>query len=324
VIMNALATVVACYGLLANSVAVVIGAMIIAMLLGPITGIALAIVDGDSSLLRQAMQAEVAGAGIVLAVSWCIGRVHSDMPLTSEMLARTQPNIMDLMIALAGGAAGAYATVSPRVAVGLVGVAIATALVPPLAVCGICLAHGYMALARGSFLLFFANFVAIQVSSSLVMWLHGFHRLTVRSATPQAYRARIAVSLALLLVLGVLLESSFAKSVAQRKYEASVEAALNRGLGAYPGVRLTSVRFTSKRSKVVITAVARTPYSFSPARVAALEGQLPTRKGQPVELHVRSVITKETTRRGYLHELGPSTEPPGSEAPQTAVPIEGL
>ena len=177
VTMNALATVVACYGLFQNSTAVVIGAMIIAMLLGPISGIALALISGDNALLRKALLAEIGGAFVVLAVAFCIGKIHQHLPLTNEILARTAPNILDLMIALAGGAAGAYATVSPRLSVGLVGVAIATALVPPLATCSICLARGDTRLAFGGFLLFFANLVAIQSASTVVMFLHGYHKL---------------------------------------------------------------------------------------------------------------------------------------------------
>lgn len=105
-VMNALAAVVASYGLLENSTAVVIGAMIIALLLGPITGIALALVDGDQSLLRKALVAEVSGVLLVLVVGFLIGKLHEGVSPGSEIMGRTAPNILDLVIALAGGAAG--------------------------------------------------------------------------------------------------------------------------------------------------------------------------------------------------------------------------
>ena len=88
-LMNALATIVASYGLLENSVAVIIGAMIIALLLGPITGIALALVDGDQTLLRRALLAEMAGALVVLTLSFVIGKIHGEMSLGSEIIGRT-------------------------------------------------------------------------------------------------------------------------------------------------------------------------------------------------------------------------------------------
>lgn len=303
VVMNALSTVVASYGLLSNSAAVVIGAMIIAMLLGPITGMALALVDGDNSLLRRSLIAEAAGVGVVLVVATMIGLVHREIPLTNELLSRTAPNIMDLMIALAGGAAGAYATVSPRLSVGLVGVAIATALVPPLATCAICLARADFKLAFGGFLLFFANLVAIQFASSVVLWLHGFHQLTDRTADRKTYIARISFSVVLLIALAIDLFINFTRSVSREQVEATTRSQLERGLRQYPGVFLADLRFVPDHGSMIVYAVVRTPYSIAPPVVKSLQNLLPNIEGLRPELHVRSVITKETTESGYLHEL---------------------
>ena len=153
VVMNGLATVVACYGLLENSPAVVIGAMIIAMLLGPIAGVSLGLVDRNNPLLRKALPTLLGGILVVYGTALLLGLIHRDVPLTDEIYARTTPNLMDLMIALGGGAAGAYSMISPRLSVAFVGVAIATALVPPLSSSAICLARGEYHLALGAFLL---------------------------------------------------------------------------------------------------------------------------------------------------------------------------
>ena len=303
VAMNALATLVACYGLLQNSTAVVIGAMIIAMLLGPISGMALALVGGDHSLFRRALSAEVGGALVVLGVAFIIGTIHRGLPLTGEILARTSPNILDLMIALAGGAAGAYATVSPRLSVGLVGVAIATALVPPLSVCSICLARGETRLAFGGFLLFLANLVAIQFASSVVMFLHGYHKIATDPVNPGLFVRRHAPSFTLLVGLAGILGYNFSQSIAKEQHEARARAHLETALKSYPGVHLADLRFQQVDKKEIVTAVLRTPYSFSPERVAGLEATLSPGGKAPIELHIRSVITKETTRSGYLHEL---------------------
>ena len=166
--MNGLAAVVACYGLFENSPAVVIGAMIIAMLLGPISGVALGLVDNNNDLLKKAFWTLSGGIGIVYVVAFALGVIHHDFPLTDEIYARTSPNFMGLMIGLGGGAAGAYAMITPRLSVAFVGVAIATALVPPLASSAICLARGDYRLAFGAFLLAFTNIIAIQVACSLV------------------------------------------------------------------------------------------------------------------------------------------------------------
>lgn len=107
----------------------------------------------------------------------CSGWLHKGQPLTAEVLSRTQPTSMDLMIALAGGTAGVYAMVSPHLSVAVVGVAVATALVPPLASSGILFANGEMTLGFGAALLALTNIIAIQFTNAMVLWFLGFRRL---------------------------------------------------------------------------------------------------------------------------------------------------
>ena len=149
-VMNAAATLIAGYGLLANSEAVVIGAMLIAMLYGPILGIGLALAELDGRMLTSALTTEVLGVIWVVAIGIGIGWLHANVPLSEQLLARTTPNLLDMMIALVGGAAGAYAAVAKRISGAVVGVAIATALCPPLTACGILIARGYLQLAGGA------------------------------------------------------------------------------------------------------------------------------------------------------------------------------
>jgi len=94
--MNVLAAVIACYGLLANSPAVVIGAMIVAMLLGPIMGAALALVDSDMALLRSALFTLIGGALAVMITASVLGLIHRDIPITNEIMARTSPNLLEM------------------------------------------------------------------------------------------------------------------------------------------------------------------------------------------------------------------------------------
>jgi uncharacterized hydrophobic protein (TIGR00271 family) len=164
--MNVLAAIIATYGLFANSPAVVISAMIVAVLLGPIVGISLALVDIDTKLLVKSLTSLLVGAIGVVATAFIIGTIHQDIPITNEIMARTAPNLLDLMVALAGGAAGAYATVSPRLSIAVVGVAIAVALVPALSAAGVLFARGEVDLAFGALLLVLTNMVAIQFAAS--------------------------------------------------------------------------------------------------------------------------------------------------------------
>ena len=82
--MNALATVIACYGLFANSPAVVIGSMVVAMLLGPIAGVALGLNESDRPLLRVALRSLAGGTVWILAIAFVVGLIHRDVPLTGE------------------------------------------------------------------------------------------------------------------------------------------------------------------------------------------------------------------------------------------------
>src|SRR5271166_4948441 len=107
--MNAAATLIAGFGLLENSPAVIIGAMLIAMLFGPIVGIALGLAEADMALLGQSLVSEVIGAAWVLVIAYGIGLVFRDLPIGSEILSRTSPGTLDLLIALVGGLAGASA-----------------------------------------------------------------------------------------------------------------------------------------------------------------------------------------------------------------------
>jgi uncharacterized hydrophobic protein (TIGR00271 family) len=173
--MNLAAAMIAGFGLLENSPAVIIGAMLIALLYGPIVGIALGLAEANLPLLRRALLAEVVGALLVLAAGLLIGISTRDLTIGSEILGRTSPSLVDLLIGLVGGLAGGFTFVSTGLSSVVVGVAIATALVPPLTTCGILLARNLPTIAAGAFLLFLANFTAIALGAMIVFLLAG-HR----------------------------------------------------------------------------------------------------------------------------------------------------
>lgn len=300
VVMNVLATIVACYGLLANSPAVVIGAMIIAMLLGPITGVALGLVEGDNSLLRKAALALGGGILLVMATAFIIGLIHLEMPITNEIMARTAPNLLDLMVALGGGAAGAYAVSSPRLSVAFVGVAIATALVPPLSSCSILLARGEYQLAGGAFLLAFTNIVAIQLASSFVMWANGFNKLTKGLVTNHVL-LRNSVSIVIVLGLSVILVANLRDSVAKIIFESSSRNILAKDIRAFPGTAVADVQFSHDNQQTIVRAIVRGPKELAPTDVKKMESDLPVPPYKnSLELRVRFVPTTVITKDGYL------------------------
>ena len=257
-IMNALAAIIAGYGLLADSAAVVIGAMLVAMMLGPISGIALAFIDNRWILFRTAFTTLVLGVAMIYSIGFMLGLININLPITQEILSRTQPTIMDLMIALAGGAAGAFAAVSPRLSVAVVGVAVATALVPPLVASGILLAHMEWKNAGNAFILALTNIVAIQVSSSLVLWLTGFRRgsdIEVKSTVVEFIK-RNFISLLFLLSLTVYLSFNFTHMLNKQLYENKVNSDISEFFNKNNNI-IDTIQFDKRQDFTLIRVVIR-------------------------------------------------------------------
>ncbi|WP_296245051.1 MULTISPECIES: DUF389 domain-containing protein [unclassified Psychrobacter] len=274
-IMNILSAIIASYGLVTNSAAVVIGAMLVAMMLGPITGVALAIIDHRMPLLRKSLITVFLGISLVVLVGFMVGWLHKDQPLTVEILSRTQPTSMDLMIALAGGTAGAYAMVSPHLSVAVVGVAVATALVPPLAASGILFANNEIQLGLGALLLALTNIIAIQFTNALVLWLLGFRRLVdddYKSGTYLTFLRRNAVTLLLLGGLGTYLTINLQTNAKQQVFESSVKETINSYFSDKGNV-LTNTQFDKNDNNQVVRAVIRgetTPTFYDVRHIEAM------------------------------------------------------
>lgn len=275
-LMNALSAIIASYGLVANSAAVVIGAMLVAMMLGPITGVALAIIDYRMPLLRKSLFTVGAGGALVILIGFVVGLLHHGQPLSNEILSRTQPTSMDLMIALAGGTAGAYAMISPHLSVAVVGVAVATALVPPLAASGILLANGELSLGLGAFLLAVTNIIAIQFTNAMVLWFSGFRRLVdddYKSSTYLTFFRRNAVTLIMLVVLGIYLSFNLNSIAKQQKFETNVQAIINDHF-VDKGNVLTNTQFEKHEDYQTIRAVVRGETDPSPYDVQQIEAAI--------------------------------------------------
>lgn len=298
--MNIAAAFIAGFGLMENSPAVIIGAMLIAMLFGPIVGIAMALAEADLRLLGRALVAEFVGAVCVLAVGLLIGFSTRHLVIGSEILNRTAPNLLDLLIALVGGVAGGFTFLSPSLSSVIVGVAIATALVPPLTTCGILLARGLPETAMGAFLLFLANFSAIAFGAMIVFLLAGY-----RSVAPEQARKVLLprlISVALLLVLAVHLSGTLVRTTARVILQSNIHKVLSQEIAKIPGARLADVKLVPKQGKTNAWVVIRTPQPFTPQQVAHLNDVVNTAAGRTIGLTVRSVITAETTRYENVYE----------------------
>ncbi len=170
-----LATTIASFGLMVNSGAVVIGAMLVAPLMMPLIGTGLSLVQGNWPLGKRSLEAVVRGFCYALFLGVLVGLAGKafGMGLTEQLMMRGEPTLFDLAIAFVSGVAASYCVARPRLSGALAGVAIAAALVPPVATVGISFALGSLSVAAGAGLLFVTNIIAIVLGAGLNFLMAG-------------------------------------------------------------------------------------------------------------------------------------------------------
>jgi uncharacterized hydrophobic protein (TIGR00341 family) len=203
--MIILSTIVASVGLCKNSVAIIIGAMVIAPMLGPSMALALATTLGDLALLKRSLLTGLAGVATAMVFSTVIGVIVSIDPATKEIASRTLVGWSDLVVAFASGCAGALAFTS-GVSATLIGVMVAVALLPPLVTFGLLLGSGYPLLAVDALLLFLMNIICVNIAGVLVFLAQGISPLSwyERNRAKNATRTAIGMWIFVFVILIVL------------------------------------------------------------------------------------------------------------------------
>jgi len=194
-----LSAVVAAAGLMKDDLAVIIGAMVIAPLLGPNVAMSLAATLGDEPLLKRALRANLIGLAIALAISLAFGLLIPFDPTVEAIARRTEFGPLDLVLSLAAGSAGTFAFTS-GVAGALIGVMVAVALVPPLVAGGMLLGSGETTAATGAFLLATANMICINLAGVGTFLLQGVGPRTWWEEEKARRMTRRAVALWLTLI----------------------------------------------------------------------------------------------------------------------------
>lgn len=207
-ILVVLSTVVAGIGLIRDSVAIIIGAMVIAPLLGPNVSMALATTLGDSDLAKKSLKTNLVGISLAFALACVIGLVFQPSMSSQEIASRTQVGHSDLLLALASGCAGvlAYTTGAPS---SLIGVMVAVALLPPLTVSGMMLTSGHYSEAGGAALLVLVNVICVNLAGVVTFVAQGIgpRRWWEVDRAKRSSRIAIAVWLGLLVVLVAIIVS---------------------------------------------------------------------------------------------------------------------
>lgn len=204
-VLLVLSCIIATMGLIQNSAAVIIGAMIVAPLMGPILGLSAGVMWGSREALWESVTTLAKGVLVVLLISSGVAFFLPYIALNSEILSRTHPGILDVVVALASGVIGSYAYVNNRISSSIPGVAISVALMPPLCTAGIGLGLLNMDVLRGGLILFFVNLVGISTAAAVVFYIVKLHPKTYNDEGKELFVKRFASQLVLSLVLLVLL-----------------------------------------------------------------------------------------------------------------------
>lgn len=277
---------IAMLGLLQNSAAVIIGAMLIAPLMGPIIEMGMGLATFDSRSVRSALKTLVLGLVLGLLVAMLIVWLSPLKQATPEILARTEPTLFDLLVAVFSGLAGGYATVT-RKGETIVGVAIATALMPPLAVLGYGLALGNWHIAGGAWMLLLTNMIAIALSVTVVARLYGFGA----SDTPQQTALQATLIIISFALLSIPLGLSLQRITVRVQVEAAVRSILNES-ARQEGGRISGLEMAYGEEAAIVDAVFMTPRHV-PGLQEQLAQALDERIGMPLQLNLTEVITAD-------------------------------
>jgi len=265
---------IATFGLLSNSTAVIIGAMIVAPLMLPIRGLALGALQGNVALFRKATVSVVVGTLLAVAIAYFIGTLVRLPSFGSEILSRSRPTLLDLGIAVAAGAISGYAKVEPKISGSVAGTAIAVALMPPICVIGLGLAQANWWLSLGATLLYLTNLLGITLACMLTFLIAGYTSLK------QAKRP-LGWTLALTAILLAPLGLSFFRLTRQAQLETSLRRALLNETITFQRLELLRSDTDWFTSPPEVRLNVRAKEEVTPRQVQLLEEFIGREMGQP-------------------------------------------
>ena len=266
--------------------------MLVSPLMTPIIGMSLGLIIGRPRLLGNAFSSVILGVVLAIIFAGLIGFLPLELSPTSEMLSRTKPNLLDLMVAVLAGFAGAYTMIDEKLSPALPGVAIATAIVPPLSNTGLCLSLGYYYGAFGSFMLFFANFLSILLVAGATFILAGLYPWWTATSTKDFIR-RFGLAILGFVVVSVFLTQSLIGTVRDRQLHNSIKHTLDSAMLELHATSLDSIIYNQKKGNLYILANIKSPRLISPYQVEAVEKKIEERINKPTELIIRNVLAQD-------------------------------
>ena len=270
-----LATIIATLGLFINSSSVIIGAMILAPLMQPIVSLSMGVLRQDKSLIYNGSKTIAIGIAISLIVAMSIAYLTPIHQKSIEMMARLSPTILDMLVAIASGVAAAYAKNDESITASLAGVAIAVALIPPLAVSGIGIGWGNMAMFTNAFLLFSTNLIGIVMAGAMTFFLLGYAPIVV------AKRGIILWLVATVLITLPLYQSF---DVMKKNIELKKTLTQHRFTLNNQNIQLKQIEYQMHHNSIQLRCEIILDYKLSKAQKEELHQKISILAGKPTEI----------------------------------------
>ena len=236
-------------GLIVDSSAVVIGGMLLAPLVWPVLALSLAIIKGRSGLLQSSVSTLFRSTVVILLISFVLGFISPDYALRgSEFISRTSPTIFELFIALAAGFVGAFVITYPKIGAAIAGVVVAAALVPPITVMGLSVAHGNLEMAGGAFILYLSNLIAVTFSASILFLISKFKGPSTETGQDKR-KNNIRWTLIFLIVMAIPLLLITSEAIKEKNQQNAIRQIID---AKFPMATITSVNIEDKDEVVII------------------------------------------------------------------------
>ena len=285
------ANLIALCGLIMNSSPVIIGAMLISPLMGPILSFGFAFVTGDNAIWGKSVKKITLSVALSVVVAAAATFISPLNDVTSEILARTRPNLSDLIVAFLAGTAGASALCTKKNYLTVVsGVAIATAVIPPLSVAGFGAGIADLKIFYGGLLLFFTNFVAIVLSTCAVFSFYGFRRRMTAEIELSQMKKRFAFLITVLIIISIPLIYTLQSSIAEVRQRSAIRNALQQTLEKEKSSHLTTFHYAVTSDGILdINAQVNTVRYLSEDDIKKAESTLALKLGRKVVLNMEQV-----------------------------------
>lgn len=314
-VMTVISASIAALGLMLNSPAVVIGAMLVSPMMGPIVALGFSLALLDFSQLRKSLTSIIVGVILALCVAILLVLLSPLKEPTSEILARTRPNFFDLLIAVFSGVAGAYAVIRQRGDT-IIGVAIATALMPPIATVGFGLGTGNLSIAGGAFFLFMTNLVAIALSATLTAGFYGFRPRLLERPRPWRGIAVLLVFVILAIPLGFSLRAIALESRATAETRLAVEQIFSDA-----DSRITLLEARADDGEVSVSALVSTRRLVADAQTR-LQDRLTAALHVPVTAKLDQIVVADPSATRALAVAPPDPKQALARRLADAVPFQ--